>query len=313
MRIGVALLRLCQGVGVLGAVAASAAIAFSLFHHENPYADSFAHFRAHIGATLVLTATALAVLRLRRMAVLFAIIGLAGVAISLIAVVPFGGSAAAGGNAVRLFTLNLNYANTDRHAIIDRIEEARPDVMMLQEVSSRHDGLIQTLSGAYSLAADCRRAPYGMVILIRRQSITSGPSGCDPGDAMAWAEAKIGERAVALVSLHLHWPAPYAQNDDVRRLTPTLTALPRPLLVAGDFNAAPWSATVARINKVAGTHLAPGYRPSWAPGLPNGLADLIGLPIDHVLISEGMQPGDVRLLDPVGSDHRPLLAEIHLQ
>jgi endonuclease/exonuclease/phosphatase (EEP) superfamily protein YafD len=75
-----------------------------------------------------------------------------------------------------------------------------------------------------------------------------------------------------------------------------------PLVVAGDFNATPWSLHLATFERLTGlTRLT---------GLPSWPARGLGLPqvaIDHIFVSSGMRPlGSATTLDASGSDHLPV-------
>ena len=69
------------------------------------------------------------------------------------------------------------------------------------------------------------------------------------------------------------------------------------MIIAGDFNATPWSQTLKTITVASQTRSVEGLRPSW---LVNGTlahaARWIGLPIDHILVSERIIPTRVETL-----------------
>ena len=81
-----------------------------------------------------------------------------------------------------------------------------------------------------------------------------------------------------------------------------------PLVVAGDFNAAPWSLRMRRIEREQELGFPRWPVPTWPAA-----AGPLGVPIDHVLVRDGA--GIVRLAPwgaDLGSNHRGLLAEIDL-
>lgn len=78
-----------------------------------------------------------------------------------------------------------------------------------------------------------------------------------------------------------------------------------PFVLAGDFNATPWTPVFADIpGRRIGAYL---FKPTWAFSLP-----LLGLPIDHIMISPAMKASDYRVAPFTGSDHRAILARVHL-
>ena len=116
-----------------------------------------------------------------------------------------------------------------------------------------------------------------------------------------------GELSVA--SLHLHWPYPYKHHSQISRLEKAFVKIPSPKIIAGDFNASPWSYAVKRVMEASDTHVVEGVRWSLNVGNPNSLFH-IQLPIDHILLSEGLEVKDIHVGKSLGSDHLPILGEI---
>ncbi len=84
-----------------------------------------------------------------------------------------------------------------------------------------------------------------------------------------------------------------------------------PTMVAGDFNATPWSPCFRDFAKVAGlTDSARGR------GLQNTWYRLPilagGLPIDHILTGPGVKVLTRKIGPPIGSDHRPVIVDFVL-
>ena len=81
-----------------------------------------------------------------------------------------------------------------------------------------------------------------------------------------------------------------------------------PMVVAGDFNAAPWSLRMRRIQREQDLRFAAWPVPTWPAG-----AGGLGVPIDHVLVRGG---AGIARLEPwgadLGSNHRGLIAGIDL-
>lgn len=75
-----------------------------------------------------------------------------------------------------------------------------------------------------------------------------------------------------------------------------------PTVLAGDFNATPWTPALHRAVEAGGLALA---RPDhgWYGSWPSPAGDL-GIPIDQVLHGAGVTVEDFVVLDIPGSDHR---------
>lgn len=297
-----------RGVGLV-----AAALAFGFLSPWFPVADSFAHFRFHLLLALGIAAVALILLRAPVRAMLaFALIlpGIGGLAPALPAAT----------NATKLeqqaaFTLvqlNLNFLNENADDAVRMIRESNADVVTLQEVSSFVWVKVASLFQDYPYNVVCQYSRVGAVAVFSRLPFASenGPrQGCVVGEGLGWVRVKFGDRPVTVASLHLTWPFPFGQTTQLDRLESHLRALPRPVIVGGDFNAAPWSHSVRRVGEATRASAVEGlrltlYRPSlnWVPGL--------GLPIDHVLTPPGLVTHSIRRGPNVGSDHLPVIARL---
>jgi endonuclease/exonuclease/phosphatase (EEP) superfamily protein YafD len=99
----------------------------------------------------------------------------------------------------------------------------------------------------------------------------------------------------------------------VPRVSAVLSGLGDSAIVAGDFNAVPWSWTVRRITGEGRFRHVGGLGSTWLfLGLPDLLRRHVGLPIDHVLVKGGVLTLSARKLEDVGSDHLPILHEFTL-
>ena len=79
-------------------------------------------------------------------------------------------------------------------------------------------------------------------------------------------------------------------------------------MVVGDLNCTPWSPHFRRLLRDAGLRdvaRGRGLEPTWYPtSLP------LGIPIDHVLVSDEIGVANRELGSDLGSDHRPVRVEI---
>ena len=74
-------------------------------------------------------------------------------------------------------------------------------------------------------------------------------------------------------------------------------------LLAGDWNVAPWAPDFTRLpgQRIGDARLEASWLNRWP---------LLGLPLDHVMVSKGVEPTDYRIGPSIGSDHRPVLAKV---
>ncbi|KAB0679920.1 endonuclease/exonuclease/phosphatase family protein [Aureimonas leprariae] len=279
--------------------------------------DTLAQFRAH--ASILLGLCGLALLAMREGSFGFGSLGLA--AIGLYSVLPFmlpangGGAAKAAPGTPRytLLQMNLRYDSPDRSQALRLIETVKPDVVTAQEMTAAWRADFERLRSDYPYQFTCAE-PFryaDTAILSRRpfdESRLTGRTLCDERERFSVKTVDFNGLSIAIGSEHLEWPWPWRQQRMLGSVEPTLAALRDPTIIAGDFNAAPWSAAVRGFAAASGTRVLAGIGPTWITDLlPASLARYAGLPIDNVLVSDGVDVLEVERLGAVGSDHLPVL------
>lgn len=278
-----------------------------------PFADSVAHFRFHLTAALALAVVALLMFRSHWSAAVAGAVTIAGIA-GLGPALPFRVPAEDVGAepSVTLVQLNLSFRNRTPQAVADFVRGEGADVVTLQEVTGRTGRVIELLDKDYPYRVVCPFARVGGVAVISRLPKALGESqGCVARGGLAWLRVMADGRPVSFASVHLHWPYPFNQAPQIDRLEGPLRNIPRPVIVAGDFNATPWSHAVARMAAASETEIAEGLRFTFrlqpVPWFP-----AVGMPIDHVLVPAGIMPTAVTAGPGPGSDHRAVVARLAL-
>lgn len=301
-----------RAISILAALTAFA-LAFSFLASWLPLADSVAHFRFHLSVALALTAVMLAIARAWRRAGLSLAVALAGF-VGLGPALPDWGSAAdARAPSLTVIQFNLSFRNRSPDAVADFIRREGADIVTLQEVTSRTHRVIELLAKDYPYGTHCpfSRRVGGVAVLSRLPKALGPSEGCSESRGLAWLRVMAETRPVSVASMHLHWPYPFGQEPQIDRLAEALRGIPRPVLVAGDFNAAPWSHAVDRIAQATDTTVARGLRFTFSIGT-DGWTPSIAMPIDHILLPQGFLPADIRAGPGPGSDHRSIVARIAL-
>lgn len=296
-------MRMLQLVVLAGAAAELAGLA-QAYH---PFFDALAHFRLHLAVLLLIGLLALVILRRWRLSVLAGLAMVAGL-VNLGPVLSNQGPAGHG-RVLTLLQFNTLFRNPTPLAIVDQVLAAQPDVITLQEVSASTAEIVRSLQADYATVSTCFYGEVGDVVVLSRWPAVS--QGCEALRGLAWMVLDIEGRHVTVASLHLHWPYPYRQYSQIAEIEPVLRSLPQPVVLAGDFNAAPWSEAVGRIAEAVSGQVAGGLRLSFRLS-PFGTGPWPVLPLDHVLLPQGAT-AEVSILPGAGSDHLPLLARIWLQ
>lgn len=291
----------------------------------HPALDSFSHFRAHLAALLVLAALPAAFLPgIRRVGWMALALGaaalysaLAGYPLPGVSPVSAAFQARDGDSAVyRLLQINLRFDNRTPEKVLSLIGRLSPDVVTLNEVSRFWTPKLALLEKAYPHRILCAvDSDVGATAVLSRRPFAAGTQGaCHVDGSMATATVDFGGRPVQVAALHLEWPWPFGQPEQIGRLAPHLAAMAPTALVAGDLNASPWSHAVRRIAAAGGLARTPASGPTWLwRRLPVAFRPWIGLTIDHVFSKGAVVVHALAVAEPVGSDHAPLLVEFSLQ
>ncbi|MEW9837549.1 endonuclease/exonuclease/phosphatase family protein [Mesorhizobium marinum] len=305
------------------AFAASTVLALALvggfFGQVHPALDSLAHFRIHLAAALIVTAVPLVAARgFRWNGVLAAALG--AWAIVNVTGLPFSVQASHGPKdetspVYRLMHLNLRYDNPEPGEVLSLIGRTRLDVLTLNEVSPMWAEKLDLLAGSYPYRVICRIDNHaGGVAILSLRPFADGVEGtCLEGGTFATATIDLGGRFVEIAALHLHWPWPSDQADQIGDLTPLLGRLADTSILAGDLNATPWSAASARVAAAAAMVPVGPDGPTWLYRKLPAFLRFAGLPIDRIFAKGDVIVHSVETRDAVGSDHLPVLVEFSLK
>ncbi|WP_368856592.1 endonuclease/exonuclease/phosphatase family protein [Chelativorans sp. ZYF759] len=308
--------RVLAGLCGLGLVSM---LAIGFLGHLHPALDSFAHFRMHL---VVLAAAGGAILLVLRRFGTGALLVFAAGAASVLTWQGAGLEAAdqrlstqapyADRGTYRLLHLNLRFNNPTPEKVLSLIGRTQPDIVALTEVSDMWRERLEVTAHAYPHRIICPPPSRigGVAILSRRPFVDGGEPECHERGAMAVARVDLSGETINVAALHLGWPWPFDQPDALPRVVRHLARLRGPGIVAGDFNAAPWSWTVRHAAAKTGFRVVEGVGPTWLfLSMPDWLRRHVGLPIDHLMAKGGVAPHAIGRQGDAGSDHLPILMD----
>jgi endonuclease/exonuclease/phosphatase (EEP) superfamily protein YafD len=205
---------------------------------------------------------------------------------------------------------NINLNNPRIEEIKTFIRTHHVDIVTLQEVTRAHEASLRRLADeGYRWQAYCMRKTT-QEALISRYPFVPGSVRCEEHRGFVSARIDLGDRNLTVGSIHLFLPFPFGQHEQITRLSDAFRDLPDPKLIAGDFNAVPWSHTVRRVEALTRTHALRGL---WRT-IPtdNRRKPYVPLPIDNVLVSPSLHAETIETAPDMGSDHWPVLTRIGL-
>lgn len=213
------------------------------------------------------------------------------------------------GVRLRLGFANLLATNKNRTAIVDWVKLELIDVLVVCEaVGDWPDALVAGLADELPYGTT---APLGDLMILSRRPLGEIQHPVTRFGNAILAETDTDAGPLTIVGVHATTPgnAHRSTGRDAMIETVGHVAWRRNggIVIAGDFNATPWSIPMRRLMR--GSRLA--YGPGAFRGtFPAWLPDWAGLSIDHVMAGGGWRVASQRHGPRIGSDHWPILAEL---
>jgi endonuclease/exonuclease/phosphatase (EEP) superfamily protein YafD len=228
------------------------------------------------------------------------------------------GTAGADGARLRVMTANLRLGGADPARVVQAAVAHRVDVLVLEEVTPQALGGMRAaglrLAFAHRAGSAADGAAGTMVFSKRPLSRVRRVRTGFGGYAM---RVRTGREPVTLLAVHARPPLGGTADwaEDLNAVRAAAVDRSGPVMIVGDLNATtdhlPLRDLAGRGFDDAATQARSGWQPTWpsATRVPVlGLPVPTMLPIDHVLVNDGLRAVRTRSLPLPGSDHRALLA-----
>lgn len=220
----------------------------------------------------------------------------------------------------RVLFANINYGNQNLDRLLERIKLEDPNLIVMVETDQlKFDQLTPELE-QYPHKFHVNRGQKLGTAIWSKQPFVSDPR-------LIWDESQTyptvrfqlpsSDSLQPLTVFAIHPPPPIipsaaeSRNQIFNLLATHIRQEVGPLLVVGDFNATSWSPNFSQLVQDAqlnDARVANGLQPSWPTFLPS----FMRIPIDHVLVNDGVQVINRQTLPNIGSDHLPVLIEIKI-
>ena len=280
------------------------------------YADLFAHLRPQYCVWLALAALGATGVK-HRPALLLAVIGLlANVAALAPYALPWRDESAAGstGRTWTFVSVNLLYGNRETSRVTGYLRRVHADVVVFQEVSPRWADELEELRDLYPYRfTQSRKDQRGLAIFSREKpvDVRIRAMGDRVGDLAVFAVWESDGRRFGLAGVHPDKPDEEWKTSNRRAYLGQVAQwcaerarANEPVVVIGDFNATPWSASMkafTRDTRLRNTSQGTIFGATWNVWEPHRLL------IDHAFLSSHWTLLSREVGPAVGSDHRPLL------
>lgn len=218
---------------------------------------------------------------------------------------------------------NVYFENDDFDSMVALIETADADVVALHEVTTDQLAeLEEQLDGYGHLIGEPWDGPEpqlggGLAIFSRTplERIEIGDAASPLGRPILAASTEVNGAEIVVVGLHPHASRFEGDKIDLRErqfdaVADLLRNEPRPAVLLTDMNVTPTSPAYRGLLDDLGwrdIHRSAGWDASWP-----SFGGWLGLPIDHVLVSDNVAVHAIDSVGTGGSDHRALRAELSI-
>ncbi|MFD1378545.1 endonuclease/exonuclease/phosphatase family protein [Fodinicurvata halophila] len=214
-----------------------------------------------------------------------------------------------------LMISNVLQDNRDSQAVLDRVGEYAPDLLLLIETNGWWAEAMAPLEEEYKeVVAQPQENKYGLLLFSRLDLIEPQVRRLVEEEVPSIHSGVRLPSGVEVVFYGLH-PRPPEPKQDTEERDAELVLVGRearevdvPAIVAGDLNDVAWSDTTRLFQELSGLldprigrSLYSSYHAQWP---------ILRWPIDHVFFSPDFTLLRMSRLEPVGSDHFPILVEL---
>jgi endonuclease/exonuclease/phosphatase (EEP) superfamily protein YafD len=238
------------------------------------------------------------------------------IAVNAWAILPYwlpAADGADGGEPLELISLNVFARNPDKDRTLAYLRQRSADVVVLIEIDAAWAEALESLSPLYPhRVVEPRGDMFGVAVLSRLPLEDSRVEELAGGPPVILTEVPCGERGCLLMAAHPTAPISAAwsarRDAQLAAIGDLAAAESRPVIVAGDLNASPWSHGFRQLVAPGGlrdTAVGHGLQPSW-----NARHWVPRIPIDHVIVSPEVRVRSRAIGPDVGSDHLPVEASL---
>lgn len=218
---------------------------------------------------------------------------------------------------LKIIQVNVNSANNDFQSFASYIKDCDADLICAEEVNSKWAAYFKTKLPNYRYQIINARADnFGIAILSRTP--LSNPISKSFGSAgvptlLAGISSESGQ--ITVICTHPVPPTSFEnfalRNEQLNEIANYIGGLRGGVILCGDLNTTPWShvfSNLATKGNLLNTASGFGLQSTWPTN-----SFLLGIPIDHVLVSPNLGVLEHKVSGKVGSDHYPVFVRVALQ
>jgi endonuclease/exonuclease/phosphatase (EEP) superfamily protein YafD len=222
------------------------------------------------------------------------------------------------GNIFKVYSANINKDNKDLMPLINDVKRVNADIVLLVEVRARQVEQLTPLIKKYKykiIDRKMRTSEVGILFLSKFPIVSYNVINLsDYGNGVLETKLVIDQKEILFCGVHIprhHLNKKFSVRQKmILRVADKISTRSHPVIVAGDFNATPFSPIFKKFLKVSGlkdSRNGFGWQPTWPALLP-----FLWIPIDHILVSPDIKIHYRETGSYIGSDHFPVIAELSI-
>ncbi|MGF1665138.1 MAG: endonuclease/exonuclease/phosphatase family protein [Acidimicrobiia bacterium] len=277
--------------------------------------DLLANFRPQFGVALAGAAALLGLGRWRRSAGVVAVAAVVNLGLVGWLWVPSSVEAPASADPMRVLSFNVLAANENYGEVMAYVAEVDADLVFLHESSLPWEEAADGADLGYRVVKTRNENHiFGTLVLVKGEARVEsfGFTTREPRSVEVIYALDSGKEVAVL---GVHPVAPVGERDSGLRDAQMAFAAnwvseqTLPTVIAGDFNASPWSHAFRRLlnrGDLRDSQRGFGLQQSF----PASSSLVFRIAIDHVLVSDHIEVVERHLDDPLGSDHFPVVVDL---
>ncbi|WP_274426091.1 endonuclease/exonuclease/phosphatase family protein [Chelativorans sp. YIM 93263] len=219
-------------------------------------------------------------------------------------------------NSVRLLIANVLMENRGAHRFLALVQETRPDIILAVETDAWWDEQLRELNGDYPHSVKQPQENHYGMHLFSKLELGSPEVRFLVEEDVPSIRASVRLRSgrwIKFFGVHPRPPEPRADTEErdaeIVIVGKQVKAQNRPAIVAGDLNDVAWSHTTRLFQRISDT-LDPRRGRGMFSTFP-ARYPLVRWPLDHIFHDASYTLVRLQRLRDIGSDHFPVLAELH--
>ncbi len=217
---------------------------------------------------------------------------------------------------LRIMLANVKSSNKQYEKLIKLIETEQPDLVAVLEVNNNWVQKLEIIKNIFPHVLEQPRDDnFGIALYSKLPFLKKSVEFLGIEVPSLLGEIEIEGKAISILATHPVPPINPAyftwRNQQLATISHRVKQLKTPVIVVGDLNTTMWSPFYRDLVENAelnNSRKGFGILPTWPTYIP-----FLSIPIDHCLVSPGIEVLSSKTGSNIGSDHLPLITDFVLQ